>query len=66
MLVDFKGIENIDERDKAIGIPIKHKGITKVLWCPKSLIDNKNGWKKNKFIDMPDWFYDKKITELFL
>lgn len=63
MLVNFK-INEIDERVKAVGIPFKHKGISKIMWIPKSLIENK-AWKEQGFVDIPDWIYDKKVTELF-
>ena len=66
MMVDFKSIDDVDEREKAVGIKIKHNGNEKTMWIPKSLIDNKRGWKEQRFIDVPDWFYDKKIDELFL
>jgi len=64
MIIDVK-IHEIDNRKKAIGIPYKHKGIIKTMWIPKSLIENKH-WQERGFIDIPDWFYDKKIDELFL
>jgi hypothetical protein len=67
MIVGFKNIEDVDERKKAIGVPIAHKGITKMFWCPKSLIENigRDIWKRDGFIEVPDWFYDRKISELF-
>ena len=61
----FKDLKEVDERDKAVGVPLKHNGIKKVFWCPKSQISNIGHWKENKFIDVPDWLYDKKIDELF-
>jgi hypothetical protein len=65
MIVCFKNLDDIDERKKAVGIPIKHKEKIKVFWCPKSLINNADRWEKDGFIDIPDWFYYKKIDELF-
>jgi len=66
LFVTFKTLEEIDERDKAIGVPITHNEVKKIMWIPKSLIENKNGWKKQKMVDVPDWFYDKKFADLFL
>jgi len=65
MFVMFKNIYEVIETNKALGVPIIHDEKKMTMWIPKSLIDNKKGWKKQKMIDVPDWFYDKKIDELF-
>ena len=66
MMVCFKKIEDIRETDKAIGVRIKHDDRVKILWFPKSQIENKKGWRDQKMLDVPDWLYDKKIEEAFL
>lgn len=55
----------IHETDKAVGIDLKYKGDIKLFWIPKSLIINKRNWKKANIIEVPDWFYDEKVGELF-
>jgi len=59
--------DNLDIREtlEALGIPLKHEGKIELVWIPKSLIINKTNWKKSKIVEIPDWFYDKKIEELF-
>jgi hypothetical protein len=53
------------ETEKAYGFKIKHDDTEKVMWIPKSLI--KNGIGPDVCMsDIPDWFYDKKVEELFL
>lgn len=65
MMVSFKNLEEVKETEKAVGVPIKHNDTEKIMWVPKSLIINRNGWRKQKMLDVTDWFYDKKIDELF-
>jgi len=66
VIILVKDISEVIETPKALGIPIKHKGQTKIMWLPKSLIENNRDWKRKKIIDVPDWIYDKKIDECFL
>ncbi len=66
MIVKYDCISALDIRKKAIGIPIKHDGVTKVFWCPKSVIINQYTWEKDGFFDVEDWFYDKKFIEVFI
>lgn len=52
------------ETEKAVGVTIRHNDIDKIMWIPKSQIENPQ-WKLANFIIMPDWLYNKKVDELF-
>lgn len=56
-------LNEIKETEKAVGIVLKHNDGEKMMWVPKSLI--KNNWKQLEQLEIPDWFYDKKVEELF-
>ncbi len=66
MIVGFKDIDDLDIRKKAIGIPVTHNTVTRTLWIPKSLIDNMKAFRRVKYLDVQDWFYDKAFEEKFL
>lgn len=58
------------ETPLALGFRIKHNNLgaglveEKIMWVPKSLL--KNEFKPGvQMADIPDWFYDRKIDELF-
>lgn len=52
------------ETEKAVGITIRHNDEEKLMWIPKSQIENPK-WKLAELVSVPDWLYDKKIDELF-
>lgn len=55
--------DEIIETKGAIGYKVSKKG-KMILWIPKGMITNTR-WFVDKVIEIPDWFYDKKVNELF-
>ena len=55
--------EEIIQTKGAIGYKVSKKG-KMILWIPKSMIINAR-WFVDKVIEIPDWFYEQKINELF-
>lgn len=54
------------ETKAALGIKIQDKNFgEKILWIPKSKIQNPR-WFLDKKIIIPDWYYDQKIDQLFI
>lgn len=67
MAVFFKENE-YRETAKAVGLTIKHRGTTRMVWFPLGSIDrnpeNKN-WRRTGVVNVPDWLYNKKFAEAF-
>ena len=55
--------EEIIQTKGATSYKVSKKG-KMILWIPKSMIINAR-WFVDKVIEIPDWFYEQKINELF-
>ena len=62
MVISFKE-GDLEITDKAVGVLVKHNGVKKTMWIPKTLITHIS--YKHMHLDVEDWFYDKKMNELF-
>lgn len=66
MIISWKNdLDKPIQTEKALGFKIKHNGVEKVMWIPKSRLTN-NFKPDSRMADIPDWLYDQKIDELFM
>ena len=62
MKIDFVRDE-IVETPKAVGVKSHHFGRTKMMWFPKSLIEN--DWEVKDYIIVKESIYNRQFERLF-